>query len=397
MSRAPAAGRRAWLVVTGLVLAAALAGSLGAGLLGLGSAGGALDPRSATPAGTRALATLLARRGVHITLTTAPRGAPGVTTVLALPQELTAPELQDALRGGGPVVLLGADTAVLRATGLAVTTGTALALAIRPPRCALPVARVAGDAFTGGLTYEPAPDGCYAGPGGAAAAPLVTLPAPGGAGAATVTLLGDPGALTNADLATAGDAALAVGLLDQRPLVDWVLPVTPVAGAVGRPTRSLLSLLPRRVDVALLELGAAVVALALAAARRTSRLAPEPLPVAVPATETTTGRGRLYQAAGVRAHVWELLRGGLRARWAPRLGLTRRGEPEPAALVARIAERTGRDAAEIHELLYGARSTPVNDTALLRRVGDLDGLERDLTDHPTPQRAQSGARRAEVP
>jgi hypothetical protein len=132
---------------------------------------------------------------------------------------------------------------------------------------------------------------------------------------------------------------------------------------------------------------------------------PEPLPVVVRASETTEGRGRLYAAARARDIAAAALRAGLRARLADRLavpnartgarGTVRAGAvaaelahgPDPAVLVASVAERTGRASSDIHALLYGAggplapgntRATKLDDAALLRLAEALDDLDRQV-------------------
>jgi hypothetical protein len=70
----------------------------------------------------------------------------------------------------------------------------------------------------------------------------------------------------------------------------------------------------------------------------------------------------------------------------PTLGLG--ADPEPAALVAAVAGRTGRAPGEVALLLYGAAapdpptthpaSSALDDPALVRLADDLDDLDREV-------------------
>ncbi len=123
----------------------------------------------------------------------------------------------------------------------------------------------------------------------------------------------------------------------------------------------------------------------------------EQLAVVVRAAETVEGRGRLYAAAQARELAAAVLRAGLRARLAKRLRLptqTRSAEPDPTALVASVAGRTGRSPVEIGSLLYGSDmtgQTPTNglmipvdgatteDHKLVELADQLDTVDRQVT------------------
>jgi hypothetical protein len=113
---------------------------------------------------------------------------------------------------------------------------------------------------------------------------------------------------------------------------------------------------------------------------RARRLGPpvrEPLPVLVPATETVTGRGRLYARARAHAATLDALRSATIRRISIALGPpgTTAASPLPAEadLVEQVAARTGRPAAIVREILYG--SPPASVEELTHAVAALDSLE----------------------
>jgi len=362
-------GKALWRRGRGPVLAALLVVVVSTGLAALRSTGdaGQLDPRAYDPGGSRAVAALLADRGVLVRVVGDLPGlraelGPRSTVLVPLPAALTDDELGELGRLGARLVVTGAGPAEVEGLGLPVDVQPA-ELAARRPACDLPAAAVAGTALTGRASYRASAGveaiGCYA-TGGRAT--VLTLPATG------VTLVGAPDLLTNDELDTEGSAALALGLLSGGDEVLWLLPDAGRAVTGGRvPLRDLL---PDAVLLGALQLAVAVVLLALWRARRLGRVVTEPLPVVVRAAEAVEGRSRLYRAAGARDTAAEALRAGARDRLARRLGLPPGGDP--GALVGTLADRTGRDPAEVTGLLYGA--PPADDAALVRLADALDAL-----------------------
>ncbi|MFY1690236.1 DUF4350 domain-containing protein [Plantactinospora sp. WMMB782] len=124
----------------------------------------------------------------------------------------------------------------------------------------------------------------------------------------------------------------------------------------------------------LAQLALALLLVVLWRARRLGPPVAEPLPVTVPSAETVFGRGRLYQ----RARAYGPAAGTLRAAALHRLTQSR-GVPAdagPDELAAAVAARTGRGAAEVHDLLYGP--PPETNQELLDLARSLD----DLTGSP---------------
>ena len=329
-----------------------------------------LDPASYSPAGSHAIAALLADRGVDVrrveTVDALDRRSE-TTVVVPFPGALSSHELGRLGSLPGRVVVVDPTAATIGALDVAVSVGSPVGVEPRRPACDLPAAVRAGDVDLGGATFEPtgAADvvGCYASGGRAT---LVDLPS------SRLTLLGSGALLTNDKLDRRGNASLALGLLGTGDRVQWLLPRPGARGAHGE--RSLNDLIPTWVKAAAAQVAVAAVFLALWRARRLGRVVPEPLPVVVRAAESVEGRSRLYRAAHARGTAAESLRTGARQRLVRRLGLP--PDVERSALVAAVAARIGREAAALDALLYGA--APSDDRSLVRLANDLDALTREV-------------------
>jgi hypothetical protein len=335
---------------------------------------GLLDPRAYDPAGSRAVAQLLAGQGVQVHLVTsladARSAAASESTLLLARPELVPPEGLARLRGTtADLVVVAPSPDALQALAVPVTYRGSTEVRDRPPGCSLPVAARAGDADLGGALYT-AGEGaalCYT-EGGRASLVRAAV------GGRAITVLGAPAPLTNDKIDEDGNAALALGLLGQRQRLVWYLP-SPSDAALRGADRSLTSLLPGGLKLALVQLGIAVALVALWRARRLGPVVREPLPVVVRAAEAVEGRARLYRRARARDRAADALRTAARARLAPRLGLP--PNAGPPAVVAAVARRTGRPPADIEALLYGA--PPGDDAALVRLADALDTVEREVS------------------
>ena len=123
----------------------------------------------------------------------------------------------------------------------------------------------------------------------------------------------------------------------------------------------------------LAQLAIAVLLLALWRARRLGPVVAEPLPVVVRAAEAVEGAGPALPTGRCAGPGRRGTAHGVRARLVPALGLPRRAEP--TAVVAAVAARSSRPAAEVGALLYGA--APADDASLVRLADALDDLERE--------------------
>jgi hypothetical protein len=183
---------------------------------------------------------------------------------------------------------------------------------------------------------------------------------------ATHTVVGSAEFMTNEWLDDAGNASLAMNVLGDNPSVVWWLPSPMFTG-----TQPLTSLLP---DGVWPVLGAVVLLVLLVALWQGRRLGPvvvEPLPVAVRASETTEGRARIYQRHRTRDQAALHLRTLTASDLGRRLGLP--AGAEPPAVVAAVADATGRSSAAVENVLYGP--PPVRDedlVALGRHLAALD-------------------------
>ncbi|MCX4748706.1 DUF4350 domain-containing protein [Kitasatospora sp. NBC_01287] len=399
------------LLVTGLLIAG----------LGNNTAYPSLDPRSADPDGTKAIAQLLRAQGVTVDTTADPgrladaadaADAGADTVLLPLPDLLTTDQLRAvAAAGHRRLVLISPDSTALDllAPGLHTAGSGDLPLtvssAVTAPDCPLPEAQRAGSADLGGRLYQVDPGagadanavGCYPRDGYPALGRTTT-----GQGT-EVIVVGSGRFLTNQSLASGGNAALALGLLGAQPHLTWFLPDFQAQATATGPQKSFTDLIPDGWHWAALQLAVATALAALWRARRLGPVVSERLPVVVRATETTEGRARLYQRAKARGRAAEALRRAARQRLAPALGVPlTAGEPDTGALLAALGDRLGterpattgpageaatraatgpwddsrRPPGELHGLLYGP--PPTDDAALLRLADDLDALERQV-------------------
>lgn len=378
----PRPHRRRWRsrILAGSLVVAVLAVAV---LTALSSAasGSPLDPTSPAPAGGQALALLVTQlTGEPVAILQTPRlpRSRGPATVLTPQPDDLAPStlrgLAAAAAAGDTVVLVAPDAATRRRLGLSLRT-TPVGPRRSPPDCTLRAADVAGAVLAGPEGYS----GHLAGARSCYRGWLLVIRR----GLGEIVLLGGPDAFENAELARAGDAALGVGLLAAHPQLLWLGPGAALPAPAGRP-RSLLTLLPTAVQAGLVGLALAGLAFGASRAHRFGGVVLEPLPVVVRAAEVLEGRARLYAAGRRRREVADALRGGCRSRLARRFDLPGLAEVDRDLLVERTAQATGRSAAAVGELLYGAPRDPVpaDDAGLLRLAGKLDALTAEAGARP---------------
>ncbi|MFD8940092.1 DUF4350 domain-containing protein [Streptomyces sp. NPDC059578] len=400
--------RQVWTGSRGLLigLAVLLVAAVTIALVRSGAQRGQLDPRSAEPLGSLAVAELLADRGVDtrvVTTTDEAVAATGPdTTLLIAGPDLLGEAQQQRLRtatersGGRTVLVAPGPSASALAPGVTVDLSPSIDRTLDPD-CALPAAARAGNADTGGHRYRvTAPDArtCYPSDG---LPTLVSLPntAPDdrttqppnstdgtdgttGERSGDTVVIGAPDLLHNERLDEHGNASLALQLLGSRPHLVWYLP-TLSDDALGAGDRSFTELVPSGWRWATLQLGIAMALVALWRARRLGPLVPERLPVAIRASETTEGRARLYRKANARDRASAALRSATRSRLAPLLGVPPALAHTPESLLPALSartDRTGPTAPDLHTLLFGP--PPGDDAALLTLADQLDALEREV-------------------
>ncbi|MFE7892318.1 DUF4350 domain-containing protein [Streptomyces sp. NPDC057412] len=350
---------------------------------------GTLDPRSADRQGSRAVAELLADRGVDTTVVTTLDGARAAadadTTLLVAAPDLLTPTQQRALRAatadaGGRTLLVapGSPSVERLAPGVTADPANSLDSALSPD-CALPAARRAGTAETGGIRYTTThldADECY--PSNRLAT-LLRIPETGGDGTGDTVVIGAPDILFNDRLDEQGNASLALQLLGSRPHLVWYLPTLSDASAADPDDQqSFFDLLPSGWLWGTLQLFIAAAVAALWRARRLGPLVPEKLPVAIRASETVEGRARLYRKANARDRAATALRSTTRIRLAPLVGVPLTQAHAPEALLPALSAHLRRhgDGQTLHTLLFGP--PPGDNAALVSLADQLDALEREV-------------------
>ncbi|MEU8932534.1 DUF4350 domain-containing protein [Streptomyces sp. NPDC048409] len=379
--------RQVWTRSRGIVLAVVLllAGAVAIAVIRSDSRHGELDPRSVDPYGSRAVAELLADRGVSTrvvtTLSEARAAAGRDTTLLVAVPDLLTPGQQSKLRlstagsGGRTVLVAAGSTSVERlAPGVTADPATSLRSTL-DPHCGLAAARRAGSADTGGIRYTTTrldADTCYP---SQRLATLIRVPAASGGGDTVV--LGSPDILLNDRLDKQGNASLALQLLGSRHHLVWYLPSLSDSSAAGTDDqKTLFDLLPSGWLWGALQLFLAAVLAAFWRARRLGPLVPEKLPVAVRASETVEGRARLYRKANARDRAAAALRAAARTRLAPLVGVPVSQADAPEALLPALSAHLRGDGQALHSLLFGP--PPGDDAALIALTDQLDALEREV-------------------
>jgi len=353
-------------VITGIVVASvAIFIAIGARTTG------PFSPDSTDRNGAKALSTLLEDHGVDVTgtydLVDAQGPGSGRTLLVAAGGSLDRYDWQRIDRAGwSHLVLIQPSRIALRIFAPGVESAGVLPEDSRSGGCELPAAVKAGTATVTGTTYSiPASaDGCY---GDGIHSSVVRLEENG----RIVDIVGTPRSFTNHLLAEDGNAALALNLIGTHPELVWYLPEfendDPAEGG-GDPV------VPPWVRYVAWMAAFAVLVIAFWRGRRLGPVVPEPLPVIVHAAETTEGRARLYRRSRARDRAAAALRESALGRLQGLHGIGRR--TEPAAVVATVASRTGRDPMALHHLLYGP--PPTDDAALLNLSRELDSLTQEV-------------------
>lgn len=319
--------RQVWTRARGVLLALVilLAAAVAIAAIRSDERHGDLDPRSADPYGSRAVAELLGDRGVStrvVTTLAQARAAagPDTTLLVAVPDLLTKRQqsgLHSAFANSGSrTVLVAPGPASLPRLAPEVTADAGTSFdTVLSPDCSLPAAQRAGDAETGDYRYTTTAAGadeCYPDDGRPT---LLRLPDASGGGDTVV--IGSPDILFNKRLDKQGNASLALQLLGSRPHLVWYLPSLSDTTATDSGSQSFFDLLPSGWLWGTLQLFIAAGVAALWRARRLGPLVPEKLPVAIRASETVEGRARLYRKANARDRAANALRSTTRTRLAP--------------------------------------------------------------------------------
>lgn len=395
--------RQIWLRTRGVVLAVVLLLVTGLGIAALrsGDNHGLLDPGSASPNGSRAVAQLLKTHGVdiHVVSTTdaAARAAGREdTTLLVTRPELLGTQQLSTLRAslsdsGGRMVALGPGPGVVDVLAPDVRAVGETQVATRDADCTARFARNAGATELGGHGYATSADpvdSCYPSEG---LPTLIRVPQSSGPGDTVV--VGTPELLSNDRLANHGNASLALQLLGSRPHLVWYLPSLADPAADDSDDEGLLSLLPAGWRWGAAQLTLAIALTAIWRARRLGPVVSESLPVTVYASETTEGRARLYQRTHARDRAAEALRSAARERLAPLVGVAEADAHDAGILCPAVSSHASGEAvsasrlALTNSLLFG--QAPSNDDELVSLAERLDQFQRHITSSRTDKERPS--------
>ncbi|MCL2090530.1 MAG: DUF4350 domain-containing protein [Micrococcales bacterium] len=327
--------------------------------------------------GARALARILERQGVRITVvdsaSQALAQARAGDTLAVVGDRLTSAEARQLAGTEADLVAVDVGWTLEDLVPGVYSAGGDLFAEPRQARCDDPDARVAGTvtAQSSVQVRDSTLDAtlCFPdryGEGGA----YVTFVRDG----RRTTVLADGETVVNSDLAQHGNAALALRSLGRNGHLVWYVPTW---SAEATKDLGLTDVLPPALPVVGLQMLVLFVVAALWRGRRLGPVVAEPLPVVVPAAEASRGRARLYRKMGARERAAAALRGGSALRLGTRLGLPRSA---PATeLVDATARASGRPAAAVESLLYGP--PPTDDRGLVWLAQELDRLESEVH-HP---------------
>jgi hypothetical protein len=389
----------AWLVIIGVHLAEQPS---------LGNAG-TLSPTGTGYDGSSDLARRLAEQGVQLVRVTSGAEAvqqagryTGSTVFVPTPNYLSPAALAAISTLDGPrrIVIVRPDIrAQVWLDAPIYSDSDRWASSSRAPRCSFEVARRAGPAAATRARYGWA--------GGGSAVPTIDCYDGGllgvSRGGLETVYIGATDPFRNGRIAENGNAALAVGLLSPARQLIWVdvhrpEPVTlpnvnlPRPGPINLPYDRgdqdrtstgfpTIDAFPQVLWATLVIVAFVAILAAFAWARRLGPPVAEPLPVLIPAAESVTGRGRLYDKVNARGPTLEILRAAAIARLARIVNpfgttasdrdLLRPG-PAQDGFVALLAQRSGQHPTAIRATLYGPE--PDNDEVLAAAVADLDAL-----------------------
>lgn len=350
------------------------------GTAGSQSSANYLDPESAAPSGTKALAEVLRQQGVAVTTTTtlaATRAAiddRGDTTLFVYDANgyLSTDQLTDAIGLASTVVLAEPSFDELQAVAPGVAQAGSVDDGTLDADCSLTAVQKAGSVSTSGDSgYRVVDDGTDATAclgSGDKVYSLIQLDS----GSGELVILGATNALTNEHIVEVGNAALALNLLGADHSLVWYTPS--IDDLPADTPADLGALTPPWVTPALVLLVIAFLAGAVWRGRRLGPLVVENLPVIVRASETMLGRARLYQRSAARLRALDALRIGSVQRLASLCGLPRTASVDD--VVASVASATGEQVAGIRRLLIEA--VPGSDAELVVLSDELLELERDV-------------------
>lgn len=360
------------------------------------------------PNGGKAAATILQNQGVDVVSSTKlqttldalkDRNANSTTVLVYDPEAYMVQSQIDAFAqaiqaSGSKVVLVKPTPRFLKALNTAITTaGTTLPeptsgksssggstepkAKVYSAKCELPAAVAAKDIAVQGSGLSGAPiehsislyqGGTQCFPAGDATAGATIL-----ASDQNVTVVGTLAVFSNDTLASQGNAALSLTLLGSTERLVWYTPsISDVPSDPNAPTLSELKP-PWLMPVGLWLMVVAIIGM-FWRGRRNGPLVYEKLPVVVKASETITGRARLYQDARATTTAAVALQNASANRLARSLNLGT-GSAK-SAVVEAVSQRTGRPHNEISWLLEDPQIK--NEKELINLATQLIALEEEV-------------------
>ena len=338
-----------------------------------------MAPDNPSAAGGRAVAQILADRGVRVeyvrtTSAAVARATAGTTLLVTSTDLLDTTQVAALGRTAADLVLVDPSAPALAALsdgradryGARLATGTAVAADCSDPD-AQAASRITVDA-TGLLLVDGSGVVCFPGGDPGTGAYLVLT------GSRRLTAIASAEPLTNDALTRDGNAALALRMLGRHDTLVWYVPSPQDLGTDQVPTPGIGDLLPPQAGLVGVQLLLVALVAALWRGRRLGRLVTEPLPVVVRSSETVRGRGRLYRRSRSYGHAAAALRAGAAHRCATRVGLAR--SADAATVIDAVAHATSRPSDEVAALLYGP--PPTDDAGLTQLARRLDDLESEV-------------------
>jgi hypothetical protein len=307
----------------------------------------ALDPRSTAGDGAKAMVLLLEHFGTRVDPTTALPG-PGVGAAVLLADRLDdqrRADLSQWVDDGGLLVVADPSSPLMPSAPVSVGNGLLEVSGTVPGPCPAAALDDVASIDPGATRFLRLPNGaigCF--PAGRRSPAFALVEVPMGRG--RLYALGGAGLFTNRLLGHADNGVLAVDLLAPHGegAVAFLLPST-----VGGGHKSLASLLPRRVKLALVQLLIAFAVLVLWRVRRLGRPVPEGQPVELAGSELVVAVGHLFGRTGRRDAAAFELRRDLRRWLAQRSGLPPSAPADALAGVA--AARWGIDGGRLESAL----------------------------------------------
>ncbi|MCW3493784.1 DUF4350 domain-containing protein [Microbacterium sp. SSM24] len=380
---APPGRRRRVGIWVAIGMAVLVVGAIGAAL----TAGSewverdALDPDSAGPTGTRALARILEDHGVEVRIArdheevAALLSGDADTLVLPDTPSLSDERLRELVDLATDVVLIEPRARTIDLLIPSAAMAGAAAPGVVSPACALGDAERSGGIEPGALfTAAGGVSACY--PVDGAHGLLMALNGDRRSSVVDGTVL-----FTNAHLADNGNAALGLNLMGRHPLVVWYQPGLADTDLADTDF-TLGELTPPWVSPVIVLFLIAGVAAGIWRGRRFGPLVAERLPVTVRASETTEGRARLYAQSRDALHAADQLRIGTLERLSHLLGLGAGATAQEIADAA--AARAGLDRGAARGILLD--DVPATDADLVDLSQRLRQLEDAVHARVRPER-----------